>query len=102
VLLHYGIVAILASGSYGLCGSTGDLDDPSARSRLEQRLNDLRAALHKAPGRADEPGHGVLRFFIADQEHGAEGLPLLERTLDDIARGPLRDHVGGGFYRGGR
>src|SRR5262249_44765628 len=46
------------------------------------------------------PPHGALRFLFA--EHGrsgsAEALRLATRTLEAMARGGIRDHVGGGFH----
>jgi len=47
------------------------------------------------------PPHSSLRFFLyeARTRDDARALQLATATLDGMARGGIRDHVGGGFHR---
>ena len=46
------------------------------------------------------PPHAALLFLLEQHDHGRKrALEMVERTLDGLAKGALRDHVGGGFHR---
>jgi uncharacterized protein YyaL (SSP411 family) len=51
--------------------------------------------------RPNRPPHAVLRLLLAESErtHNLAILKLAESELGAMARGGLRDHVGGGFFR---
>ena len=59
---------------------------------------DTRYAVSAAPpsSPADEPGATAPRSHYSSNAHL---LPLVEKTLESMARGGIYDHLGGGFHR---
>jgi uncharacterized protein len=83
-----------------VAGSAPQLTDSLVRRAAEAAVASV--ADYPAACPASAPPHGALRLLLADQarRQDPERLRLLERFLEGTARGCLRDHLAGGFYRG--
>ena len=86
-------------------GPTGEPTDPLDRNVVAALIEELGRSAddsHGGFGGAPKfPPHGALRVLL--YEHRRTGredlLALARRTLDAMARGGIRDHLGGGFHR---
>jgi uncharacterized protein YyaL (SSP411 family) len=78
-------------------GSDADLLR-GARERLAAEFDRERGGFDRAP---KFPPHGALLFLLdrGGANAGEEGLAMARATLDGMAAGGVRDHLGGGFHR---
>lgn len=105
---------VVVLNAFGLPIKGGRHPEPVAgREEFREWLSAFAGAARAGAGMAppqDEPQaplrvppFGRLRLLLAESEAGdAESRRLLIEILDAIARGGIRDHVGGGFHHGTR
>lgn len=76
------------------------------RAAVEATVAALSRSLRQRGSRPTESGrplpHGIVRFAIAEhaRTRDPELRKLLEQVVDEFGRGPLQDHLAGGFHRG--
>jgi uncharacterized protein YyaL (SSP411 family) len=70
----------------------------AAVDRLASEFDDRRGGFDRVP---KFPPHAALLFLldVGGRNGGERGLSMARKTLDEMARGGVRDHVGGGFHR---
>jgi uncharacterized protein YyaL (SSP411 family) len=77
---------------------------PLGQELVARALSGLREAFDAGHGGFGvlprRPPHAALRFLLSEHERSgsADALRLAGRTLEAMARGGIRDHVGGGFH----
>jgi len=83
----------------------GDNDGaPTGPAEIERALAEMKARFdtqHGGFGAAPKfpPDAGLTLLLGAAQDGDADAAPIVEHTLDAMARGGMYDHVGGGFAR---